>query len=184
MTETARLIPEQLLQGEQVSLRPVEADDIATLHRWRNDPAMQGHFEAPQPMTLDSLRRAFLERPALGEEGGELMIVTAAGLAVGTVQYHRVWYGSHSPAFNMGITIAADQRGHGYGAEAQRLMADYLLYTFPVGRVEAGTDIENIPEQRALEKAGFLREGVARAASWRDGRWHDMFVYSRVRGDA
>jgi len=58
-----------------------------------------------------------------------------------------------------------------------------LLATFPVGRVEASTDRENIPEQRALERAGFAREGVARSAAWRSGRWHDMVVYSRVHGD-
>jgi RimJ/RimL family protein N-acetyltransferase len=179
----ADIDPTKLLRGTLVDLRPLEADDATLLYLWGNDPATAGAYDALQPRTLGQIQRQIAEQRALTEEGGELLITLKDGTGVGTVQCHRVWYGPHSPAFNMGIGVAFDQRGHGYGAEAQRLLADYLLFVFPVGRVEASTDVENIPEQRALEKAGYTREGVARAASWRGDRWHDMVVYSRVRGD-
>ena len=81
------------------------------------------------------------------------------------------------------LSITPDYRNKGYGSEAQRLLADYLLQTFPIARVEAQTDITNLAEQRALEKAGFVREGVLRKAQWRAGDWHDLVVYTRVRGD-
>jgi RimJ/RimL family protein N-acetyltransferase len=183
-TQSAPALPHALLRGEQVDLRPIEEDDLPLLHRWRNDPALAAPLAAPRPATLAQLRRRYVDEPALDEDGGELLVVRKDGVAVGTVQFHRVWYGPSSPACNIGIEIAPEQRGHGYGAEAQRLLADYLLFAYPIARVEAGTDLENVPEQRALEKAGFVREGVARAASWRDGRWQDMAIYSRVRGDA
>jgi RimJ/RimL family protein N-acetyltransferase len=172
-----------LLRGKLVDLRPLEADDAILLYRWANDPAMAGGFDVLQPRTLAQVQRQIAEQRALPEEGGELLITLKDGTPVGTAQCNRVGYGRYSPAFNMGIQVAPEQRGHGYGAEAQRLLADYLLFVFPIGRVEASTDVENIPEQRALEKAGFAREGVARAASWRGDRWHDIVVYSRVRGD-
>jgi hypothetical protein len=44
--------------------------------------------------------------------------------------------------------------------------------------------VENVPEQRMLEKAGFKRDSLARAASWRGDGWHFMAVYRRTRGDA
>jgi len=40
-----------------------------------------------------------------------------------------------------------------------------------------------VAEQRALEKANFLREGIARHAQFRAGQWRDLVVYSRLRGD-
>jgi len=40
-----------------------------------------------------------------------------------------------------------------------------------------------VAEQRALEKAGFLREGIARHAQFRAGQWRDLVVYSRLRSD-
>ena len=38
-------------------------------------------------------------------------------------------------------------------------------------------------EQRALEKAGFTREGVLRHACFRGGEWQDMVVFSKLRGE-
>lgn len=172
-----------LLRGERVELRAIEEDDLPLLRRWRGEPGMGGPFEPPRPASMADMRRRYSEKPAMTEAGGELLVVGKGGIPVGTVQFHRVSYGVSSPAANIGIFVAPDQRGQGYGAEAQRLMADYLLAVYPIGRVEAGTDVENLPEQRALEKAGFTREGVARSASWRGGRWHDMVMYSRIRGE-
>jgi RimJ/RimL family protein N-acetyltransferase len=51
-------------------------------------------------------------------------------------------------------------------------------------RIEAHTDVENFAEQRALEKAGFTREGVLRSVVFRDGRWRDALSYSVLRDDA
>lgn len=171
-----------LLRGERVDLRLIEESDLPAIHAWNNDPDFWGPFQAPMPQTLGDLQRRHAERPALSDEFGRLLVVLKDGTPVGSMSYHRVGYGVNSPAFNMGIVLAPEHRGNGYGWEAQRLLADYLLYRFPVGRVEASTDVENIPEQRALERAGFKREGVARSSSFRNG-WHDMVVYSRIRGD-
>ncbi len=104
---------------------------------------------------------------------------------VGTVSYHLVRYGSNegSRAYNIGIGLDAEYRGKGYGAEAQRLLTDYIFSTYTVMRVEATTDIENVAEQHALEKAGFIREGVLRKSQWRNGTWHDMIMYSKLRGE-
>jgi RimJ/RimL family protein N-acetyltransferase len=173
------------LQGALVRLRPVEFEDLSLLHRWRNDAAMAGPFANLPPASLTQVQRRYNERPTFDLRGGDLLIVCRADeQPVGTVQFHRVGYSRSSPVENIGIMITPERRGQGYGAEAQRLLADYLLLMFPIARVEASTEVENIAEQRALEKAGFLREGVARSVMWRAGRWRDMVVYSRIRGDA
>lgn len=52
-----------------------------------------------------------------------------------------------------------------------------------MNRIQASTDVTNVAEQRALEKAGFTREGVLRGAQFRDGSWHDLFLYSLLRSD-
>ncbi len=176
--------PTLMLHGARVDLRAVEEADLPLAHRWANDPADAGEYDTPRPMSFDDVRRRYSDRPALTAEGGALLIVRKDGKAVGMVSCHQVSYGVYSRAYNIGISVEPEERGNGFGSEAQRLFADYLLFAFPIGRVEASTDSENIAEQRALERAGFTREGVARSASWRGGRWHDMVVYSRVHGDS
>jgi len=101
---------------------------------------------------------------------------------IGTTSWHAVHYGPTlaSRAWSMGIALAPEWRGQGWGSVAQRLLADHLLLT--AHRVEACTDIDNVAEQRSLEKAGFIREGVLRGAQMRaDGRHHDLVMYAKVR---
>ncbi|MFD9092636.1 GNAT family N-acetyltransferase [Streptomyces collinus] len=62
------------------------------------------------------------------------------------------------------------ERGKGYGKHAQRRLVEYLFAHTKVNRVEAGTEVTNIAEQRALERAGFTREGVLRGACTGEGR--------------
>lgn len=69
------------------------------------------------------------------------------------------------------------------GTRAQRLLVEYLFAHTQVVRIEADTEVENIAEQRALEKTGFTREGVLRSAGFRDGRWRDAVRYSVLRDD-
>lgn len=101
---------------------------------------------------------------------------------IGTMSWHAVHYGPTlgSRAWSMGIALAPLWRGQGWGSLAQRLLADHLLAS--AHRVEASTDVDNVAEQRSLEKAGFHREGILRAAQMRaDGRHHDLVMYSRTR---
>jgi RimJ/RimL family protein N-acetyltransferase len=83
--------------------------------------------------------------------------------------------------WNIGINLIPEGRGQGFGPEAQRGLAERLFATTDANRVEAMTDVENNAEQRALEKAGFVREGVLRGAQFRAGAWHDLVVYSLLR---
>jgi RimJ/RimL family protein N-acetyltransferase len=85
--------------------------------------------------------------------------------------------------WTLGIALLPQARGHGYGTEAHRLLARYLFAHTTVHRLEAGTEVGNIAEQRALEKAGYTREGVARGIGWRDGAWRDGVIYSLLRTD-
>ncbi len=79
--------------------------------------------------------------------------------------------------------MAPEARGRSYGSEAQRLLADWLFATTSANRVEAATDIDNVAEQRSLEKAGYQREGVLRGAQFRAGGYHDLVFYARLRSD-
>lgn len=59
----------------------------------------------------------------------------------------------------------------------------YLFRTTTVHRLEAGTEIDNLTEQRALEKIGFRRDGLMRGLDLRDGSWRDSVVYGLLRDD-
>jgi len=166
-----------------VSLRAVRADDLTAL---KGTFAQQGDaFEFFGFPAANELERWFAECGCVSEDSA-MLAVEVDGVVVGRVSWHAVEYGpgTGNRVLRVGAALLRDARGHGYGSEAQRLLAGYLFATTSVHRLEAGTDAENVAEQRALEKAGFVRDGVMRQAQFRDGRWNDMAFYSRLRSDA
>jgi RimJ/RimL family protein N-acetyltransferase len=174
-----------MLHGEKIYLRPVRQDDLPILAARANDLAFQTEFNF-FGLQHNGLEKHFQEDGLLSRVHGTLLVVACESeQIVGDVSYRQVRYGpgDMSIAYNIGIGLAQEHRGKGYGVEAQVLLADYLFAVFPIMRVEATTDITNSAEQRALEKAGFTREGVLRKAQWRNGNWHDLVVYSKLRGE-
>jgi len=167
----------------RVRLRDVTIADADQLDAWSAAPSPFNDFGGGRD-PVD--REALAVGPTRDEHKGLLIVELIEGSqALGTVSWHRVGYGppGGSDAWNMGIELAPEARGHGYGVEAQALLARYLFETTLANRVEAQTDVENIAEQRALEKAGFTREGVARGSQFRAGAYHDLVTYSILRNE-
>lgn len=166
----------------KIRLRPVLAEDLALLGAADpgDDPFGFYGFTA-----ANALERAFAANGLISDDHGTLVVEDDQGSVAGSVGWFAVRHGpaSTARALNVGIRLRSPYRGRGLGTAAQASLADYLFDNTLIERLEASTDTENIAEQRALEKAGFQREGVARHAQYRAGEWRDLVVYSRLRND-
>ena len=167
------------------SLRLPTPADVAILERQNSGPEGSGEFGWQGLRSPGRYARRIESGELIGEDGGMLVIADDDGQVVGDVSWNRMLNGPPPQGYcwNIGIWIAPEQRGQGHGAEAQRLLAAYLFEHTYLERVQAGTEAGNVGEQRALEKAGFTREGVLRRACFRGGEWRDMVVYSKLRGE-
>jgi len=173
------------VEGEGVRLRDVTLDDADLLDSWMT-PEAKGSFNDFGVPRSPTDREALARGPQRNERNGELIVERIAdGRPIGTVSWHLERYGPNeeSGAWNVGIALIPEARGHGHGTEAQRLVADFLFATTSIHRVEASTDVDNVAEQRSLEKAGYVREGVLRGVQYRAGAWHDLVNYARLRDD-
>jgi RimJ/RimL family protein N-acetyltransferase len=85
--------------------------------------------------------------------------------------------------FEIGIALFPEHRGQAIGTEAQRQLVDYLFRNTTAHRLQAGTETDNIAEQRALERVGFRREGLQRGLYFRAGCWRDSVMYGLLRDD-
>ena len=166
-----------------VVLRPFRAEDLP---RFAAEEQVPGAFEFYGFQSTQALERRFAENGLISVDHGNLVVDVEGVGPVGDVGWFAVHHGPppSGRALNVGIGLFGEHRGRGYGTTAQRLIAEYLFANTLVERLEASTDVENIAEQRALTKAGFLREGVLRHAQWRDGAFRDLVLFSRLRGDA
>jgi RimJ/RimL family protein N-acetyltransferase len=162
-------------------LRPAYPDDAGVLASWRAEPCSPYEdWSGPPPPGVSLLGPL---PPPSG--GGALLVADAGDQPIGTVSWHPVLFGPNigSQAMDIGISLRPFAHGCGHGSRAQRMLARYLFSTTSVHRVQATTDVANIAEQRALERAGYVREGVLRGAQWRRGSWHDLVSYACLRDD-
>ncbi|MDG4789778.1 GNAT family protein [Micromonospora sp. WMMD1102] len=172
-----------------VRLRPVREDDLPMLQRFLTEPGLvgldwTGFRDAQEPV------RRFAADGYLGAESSRLIVETGSATgddgpdptAAGFVGWQATGYGV-AKSWEIGIALLPQWRGQGIGWRAQALLCDYLFTHTPAERIQAGTHPENTAEQRALEKAGFRREGVLRSVEFRAGRWRDGWLYSRLRSD-
>ena len=166
----------------RVRLRPVLEADLAALAEGHSRDADPWNWFRHTP--AGALHRHFAEG-MISEEAGTLAVETPEGALAGGVSWFTVPHGPTAAcrALNIGISLLPGQRGRGYGAAAQRALAEYLFATTLVERIEAETDVENVAEQRALEHAGFTREGVLRHAQFHVGHWRDTVIYSVLRAE-
>ena len=176
-----------MIEGERVLLRPIGDTDWQVIEKWgRCREALWGPFQRFQLDHLPLLREAYHQTGLLSRESGFLLIQAVEGdRVVGFVRYTMIQLPDADfpyPEIGFGIPAMGD-RGKGFAKEAVGLLVNYLLSGYAAERVAAFTEVENIPAQCVLEALGFQREGILRHASFRDGLWRDISVYSVLRGE-
>jgi RimJ/RimL family protein N-acetyltransferase len=182
-TSTVRVmvLGETVGVGDVVRLRPIEEAELAQLLRLVWDPTAAGEYES-FGFRMDwasELERRWHEDGLIGGDSS-YMAVEADRECAGWVTWRAI---PRSSTFEVGIALFPEHRGHGVGTEAQRQLVAYLFDTTPVHRLQAGTEVGNIAEQKALEAAGFKREGVQRGVHFRAGQWRDSVMYGLLRDD-
>jgi [ribosomal protein S5]-alanine N-acetyltransferase len=177
---------EWVARHQSIRLRPVEEPDLDLLIRFDTDPGLHEPFEWKGFRDPLARRRRWEQDGYLGTADSVLIVALPDGTFIGFVAstaLRRSTPIAPTVGFRIGIALLPEYRRRGFGSAAQCLLADHLLWTTLANRIEAGTDVENIAEQRALEKAGFQREGISRGAGYLAGQFRDGVTYSRLRAD-
>jgi [ribosomal protein S5]-alanine N-acetyltransferase len=165
-----------------LTLRAFQEDDLGFLDRLSTDPAALGPFEWFGFTDARARRRRWEQDGWVGPESTALAVVLADGTVAGIASWKAVHRGgSAGVCVEIGLALLPEHRGKGLGTAAQQLLVDHLFRFSTVHRLEALTDADNVAEQRALERIGFIREGVLRQVAFRDGTWRDSVIYALLR---
>jgi [ribosomal protein S5]-alanine N-acetyltransferase len=169
---------------EDLTLRAFREEDLGFLERLDTDPAALGVFEWFGFRDVRTRRRRWEDDGFVGPDSTALAVVAADGTLIGIASWKAAFRGgSPGVCLEIGLALLPEHRGHGLGTAAQRLLVDHLFRFTTVHRLEAGTDADNVAEQKALERIGFTREGVLREVAFRDGAWRDAVIYALLRDD-
>ncbi|HEY7348262.1 MAG TPA: GNAT family N-acetyltransferase [Ktedonobacterales bacterium] len=189
MSQYRTLIPLfEELRGERITVRPYRVEDAESLYeavRESRDHLRPWLPFADAHQSVDESRDFIIHCMArwLRREDFPLSIwQSATGAFLGGTGFHvRSW---EPPCFEIGYWLRPSAEGHGYMAEAVRLVSDFLFEGLGAQRVEIRCDALNRRSASVAERLGFIQEArlrnMRRAA---DGTTRDTLVFSLIPTD-
>jgi RimJ/RimL family protein N-acetyltransferase len=163
-----------LLEGKNVNLRVMEKEDLPMLTEWFNNPDfIGGEYQPSPPMSRAEVEKMVESVSVLQPK--VFIIEKKDGTKIGYIGFRT------TTCPEIGYSIAPSERGKGYCTESIKIMVDYMLLSKEIVRIQAHTDVRNMASQKALEKAGFKKEGIVRKLFFVRGEWRDFYLYSILR---
>jgi len=137
-----------------VWLRPAQMTDAAALMAWKNDPTAVRFSISGRPVTRAEHEAWLALR--LQDPATRIWIGEVDGAAVGQVRID-----VEGGRGCVGVAVAPERRGRGYGRELVAALCDELNGDLQVEALEARVHPENVASRRAFESAGFTADGAA-----------------------
>ena len=160
-----------MLEGKNVNLRKAEKDDVSLVVEWWGNSQYMGDYQDVMTISKAKMEKVMLEHTIF------FIIEKKDGTKIG----HIGAYMGTRTSWEIGYALVPSERGKGYGTEAIQIMVDYLFLKKDFVRVQAPAAPGNIASQRALEKAGFSKEGLMRKSGHAKGEYIDQYLYSILR---
>ncbi|WP_432941630.1 GNAT family N-acetyltransferase [Kribbella sp. CA-253562] len=171
-----------ILSTERLVLRRFRDDDAAALAAYRSMPEVARYqsWDAPYPLekAIETVRLYAGGDPE--QPGWFQYAIDLDGVLIGDIGLN---LDETLRQAELGFTLAPAYQGQGYASEAVGALLDHLFTQRNLHRVSAECDARNVASARLLERLGFQREGLRRAASWWKGEWTDDLLFGRLHPD-
>ncbi|MEF8813024.1 MAG: GNAT family protein [Halovenus sp.] len=171
------------LHGDTVTLRPVEREDAAFLHRAMNDAHVWRSALDVDPMNAEQVT-AFFENTISCSEDVHFLVCDGEeplGLVSLTGSQHGPDETVRSRAAELAYWLAPEHQGQGYGSDAVARLVQYAFEDRNLRRLGARVGSFNEASVGLVESLGFEHEGTLRQAAWFRGEYHDMLWYGLLR---
>jgi RimJ/RimL family protein N-acetyltransferase len=176
------LMSDDLFTGKLVRLTAAQPDDKEAMSRWTHDAEYlrQLDSDAARPRPVEFFAEDKDKARERESRNFDFRVRTLADdKLIGFTELGLDW--PNQVAW-IGIGIGEPEyRSKGYGSDALRLTVSYAFRELGVYRVSLGVFSYNQRAIRAYEKAGFVHEGLLRAALYRDGQRYDHLFMGILR---
>ena len=166
-----------------VSLAPLQADDVARLHCWQNDPALRDAIMGFRGPVQAEVVAAWIRDLAVQNVRSRVVYGVRHGAVLkGVAQLQGIDWVHRAATLGLYVGDPAD-RGTGLGFAAGALLLDYAFTGLDLARVALTVVASNGAAVRLYERLGFVREGLFRSAFFVGGRREDVAAYGLLRDE-
>ena len=174
----------EFLSGTTIYLRAIEVSDLNENYRgWFNDEQVcQFNSHHRFPYYKQNLEDYF-QNVIKGKNNLVLAIIDkTSDKHIGNIALQNINLIDRSAELAV-IIGDKDYWKRGIGKEACRLLLNHGFKSLNLGRIYCGTSKENVGMQELAKKLGFKKEGVARAAIFKNGKYFDVFNYGLLKDE-
>lgn len=174
--------PDPPLGDGEIILRMRREADVSAIAEASYDPETRRRLN-DEPLSSDRLQGSVSRVEAQWRTGKGAPFVIADAADDRPLGLLNLQFTADDEVAGLAVSVFPDARGRGVAAKALRLGATWGLHHLGLQRVFAESAADNAASIRAIEKAGFKREGTLRAHCKTHGRRHDCVMFSLLRED-
>jgi len=171
----------RLLSNETVTLRALEPTDLDTLYRWENDTTLWAVSDTVAPYSREALWHYLQEYTGdiYAQRQLRLMVtLTSDGSPVGTVDFFN--FDPLNNRAEMGLFIAAEQRGKGLGRQALDLLTAYARDHIGLRQLYVFIGLDNEACLDLFASYGYRQVGVLKSWVKRGRDYHDVALLQMI----
>lgn len=172
------------LVGEHIYLRAIESADLNDAYReWFNDEEICRYNSHHRFPNYDENMHSYFESTIKSQTNLILAIVDkATDIHIGNVALENINPVDRAAEFAI-IIGNKNLHGKGIGRDATRLILKHGFEQLGLERVYCGTAEDNIGMQKLAAAVGFVQEGRARKALFKNNTFKDVINYGLLRDE-
>lgn len=173
----------QFLTGKKIFLRGLTKEDLLNISKWLNDSNITRFLQqGERPPTIEILQKNYDIESKDEHQISFAIVDKKSKKHIGwTGLYEINWISSYAE-----MRIFVGDRNFwkkGIATEAQKLLIEYGFDKLNLHRIFAGTNIECLGEQGALQKLFMKKEGISRDAMYRNGKYFDIIHFGILKNE-
>jgi len=182
MSETKEDKPLPFIEGESISLCPVNIDHVRLYANWMNNPQTRKYIRYNIPQTIDDIKKLF--EPTKEAVKNDIFFeiwhkIDKKPIGYGTL-FRIQWFTRNAHIF---VVIDPEYWGRNLGTEAGKVIVDYAYKELNLHKITARTFAPNKASHRIAEKLGFKHEITLKKEIYIDGEYVDVLEYAIFKDD-
>ena len=171
------------IEGENISLLPINLDHMNLYQKWENDPKVRLYARNVVPLTADDLKKRL--EPSKEDTKSILwfeIYYKPEKKPIGSCGISEInWY-NRTACF--GILLGEpDLWGKNICTEAINLLNEYAFNELNMRKLFSHIFSPNVGSWRCAEKSGYTREAILKENVYIEGKHEDTFIYSLFKKD-
>ena len=163
-----------------ICLRAIHWNDRRFFLKWHNDPEIRKNIGGLIPFSEAEFKEA-CEMKERVNPPNIWFSICADGNVVGIAGIHQIKYIQRNA--EVSILIGENiYRNKGFASDALKVLEKYSFYTLQMHRLYANVFSGNSPIIEVLAKCGWEREGLLRDAAFWNGKFRNVYIYSKING--